>query len=72
MACLEPAGDAVEVEGVVALAPGNSALLRLAAALVRLAFDAQLHQVVPADGTVFHLDVPAPERHGVPLTGGGA
>ena len=34
---LEPAGDAVEVEGVVADAPGHSALLAGGRGLVRLA-----------------------------------
>ena len=40
LAGLQPAGDAVEVEGVVAHAPGDRALLGRRARLVRLALDA--------------------------------
>ena len=35
--------------------------------LVGLALDAQVHDVVAADGAVVHHDVPGPQRHGVPL-----
>merc|ERR1719384_1035 len=64
---LEPAGDAVEVEGVVTHPPGNRALLAGGARLVCLALDAQVHDVVAADGAVIHHDVPGPQRHRVPL-----
>merc|ERR1712060_733142 len=64
---LEPATDAVEVEGVVAHAPGHRALLARRARLVRLALDAEVHDVVPADGAVVDDYVPRPERDGVPL-----
>ena len=64
---LEPSGDAVEVEGVVAHAPRDGALLGGRRRLVGLALDAQVHDVVPADGAVVHDDVPGPQRHCVPL-----
>mmetsp|Transcript_13236 Transcript_13236/g.33618 ORF Transcript_13236/g.33618 Transcript_13236/m.33618 type:complete len:211 (+) Transcript_13236:179-811(+) len=64
---LEPATDAVEVEGVVAHAPRDCALVRGGARLVGLALDAQVHDVVPADGAVVHHDVPRPERDRAPL-----
>ena len=64
---LQPPGDAVEVEGVVAHPPGHGALLAGGAGLVGLALDAQVHDVVPADGAVVHHDVPGPQSHGVPL-----
>merc|ERR1712188_67685 len=64
---LEPATDAVEVEGVVAHAPGHRALHARRARLVRLALDAEVHDVVPADGAVVDDYVPRPERDGVPL-----
>ena len=64
---LEPPGDAVEVEGVVAHPPGHGALLAGGGGLVGLALDAQVHDVVPADGAVVHHDVPSPESHSVPL-----
>lgn len=54
---LEPPRDAVEVECVVADAPGHGALLRGGRCLVRLALDAQVHDVVPADGAVVHHNV---------------
>ena len=66
-ASLEPAGDAMEVEGVIADAPGLVALLGRVGHLVGLAVDARLHDVVPADGAVVDVDVPGPESHCVPL-----
>ena len=35
--------------------------------LVGLTLDAQVHDVVPADGAVVHHDVPGPQSHCVPL-----
>ena len=35
--------------------------------LVGLTLDAQVHDVVPADGAVVHHDVPGPQGHRVPL-----
>ncbi len=67
LASLQPATDAVEVEGVVADAPGDGALLRGGGGLISLALDAQVHDVVAADGTNVHGDVPGPEGHGRPL-----
>ena len=57
----------MEVEGVVAHPPGHSALLAGGAGLVGLALDAQVHDVVPADGAVVHHDVPGPQGTRVPL-----
>ncbi len=85
LARLEPAGDAVEVEGVlsesqqmsarrhrkpftyVANPPGDGALLRRGRSLIGLAVDAQIHDVVAADGAVVDDDVPRPECDRVPL-----
>jgi len=47
----------VEMEGVVADAPGHGALLASGGRLVRLTLDAQVHDVVAADGAVVHHDV---------------
>ena len=63
---LKPSGDAMEVEGMIARAPRNRALLRAALLLVRLAFDADLHEMVPANGAIVDLALPLPHRHGVP------
>ena len=60
-------GDAVEVECVVAHPPGHGTLLASGAGLVGLTLDAEVHDVVPADGAVVHHDIPGPQRHRVPL-----
>ena len=57
----------MEVEGVVTHAPSDGALLGGGGGLVGLALDAQVHDVVPADGAVVHHNVPRPQGHGVPL-----
>ena len=73
---LEPSGNAVEVEGVLQLsamafqrelcstyiadAPCNGALLASGGSLVGLALDAQVHDVVAADGAVVDDDIPRP------------
>ena len=55
------------MEGVVAHPPGHGALLAGGAGLIGLTLDAQVHDVVPADGAVVHNDVPGPQSDGVPL-----
>ncbi len=68
LASLQPAADAVKVKGVIAVAPGDVALRRrVGIGLVRLALDAQVHDVIAADGTVVHGDVPRPEGDAAPL-----
>ena len=57
LARLEPARNAVKVECMVADAPCYRALLRCGGCLVGLAFYAQVHDVVAADGAVVHHDV---------------
>jgi len=63
----EPSGDAVEVKGVVTDAPGYRALLTRSGCLICLALDAEIHDVVAADGAVVDDDVPGPESDGVPF-----
>ena len=53
----EPPRNAVEVERVVASAPGGSALISCVCDLVGLAVDAGLHDVIFADGAVVNSDV---------------
>ena len=48
-------------------APRHDAVLGGRRRLVGLALDAEVHDVVAADGAVLHDDVPAPERDGRPL-----
>lgn len=56
----------MEVEGVIAHAPRDGALLRRRR-LIRLALDAQIHDVVAADGAGVDLNVPRPKRDGIPF-----
>lgn len=51
----------------VADSPGYSALFAGGGCLVGLAVNAQVHDVVSADGAVVDDDVPGPEGDGVPL-----
>ena len=57
----------MEVKSVVAGAPGYRALLGASLLLTGLALDADLHEVVPADGAIVDLALPLPHRHRVPL-----
>ena len=57
----------MEVECVVAHSPCDGALLRGGRGLVGLTLDAEVHDVVAADGAVVHHDVPRPQRNSVPL-----
>lgn len=64
---LQPTADAVKVEGVIALAPRDCALVRRGAGGVCLTLDTLVHDVVATDGAIVHLNVPGPQRHRVPL-----
>lgn len=63
----EPARDAVEVKSMVTDSPGNGALFRSSRRLVSLTFYAEIHNVVPADGTVINHNIPGPEGYCIPL-----
>jgi len=56
-----------QVDTHVADAPSHRTLLRRGRSLVGLAVNAQIHDVVAADGAVVHDDVPGPQRDCVPL-----
>jgi hypothetical protein len=51
----------------VANAPGDGALLAGGGGLVRLAFNAKVHDVITANGAVVDNNVPSPESYRVPL-----
>jgi len=57
---LEPTRDAVKVEGVITDAPSYGALLAGGRGLVRLALNAQIHDVIATDSTVVYHNVPSP------------
>jgi hypothetical protein len=58
------------VRTYIADAPCDGALFAGGRGLVCLALDAQVHDVVTADGAVVDDNVPGPQRDGVPLEGG--
>lgn len=60
--------DHVSSQTHVADTPGNRALLARRRRLVRLAFDAEVHDVVAANGAVVDDDIPCPESYSIPLT----
>lgn len=51
----------------IAHAPGHRTLLAGGGCLIRLALDAQVHDVIAANRTVVHDNVPGPQSDGVPL-----
>ena len=55
----------MEVECVVAHTPGDCAVF--IGGLVRLAFDAGVHDVVSADGAVVNVNIPGPQCYCTPL-----
>lgn len=67
LAGLEPTGDAVVVEGMVADTPGNGTLFIDSRSLVCLTLNAEIHDMVTADSAVVDDDVPRPQSDCVPL-----
>lgn len=67
LSCLEPSRDAVKVEGVIADSPGDRAFFARSGSLICLALDAEVHDVISADGAVVDDNVPGPKSYGVPL-----
>ena len=63
----EPSRDAVEMKSMITDSPRNSALFRSSRRLVGLTFNAKIHNVVPADGTVINYNIPGPEGYRIPL-----
>ncbi len=55
---LEPARNAMKMEGVIAHTPCHRAGLRGGAALIGLTLDAQVHDVIAANGAIVHDQVP--------------
>lgn len=59
--------DAGEQAPYVADAPRDSAFLTRGRSLISLTVDTQVHNVVPANGTIVDHDIPRPQRHSIPL-----
>jgi len=55
------------VEGVIANPPGDSALFGGSGTLVCLTLDAEIHDVIAANGAVVDDNVPGPKSNGIPL-----
>ena len=54
---LQPARDAVKVKGMTTITPGNCALFTGSRGRIRLTFNAQIHDVIAANGTIVYLNV---------------
>ena len=63
----QPAGNTMEMEGMIAHAPSHGTFFRSHGSLISLAFDAQIHNVVSANGAVVNDNVPSPQCDGVPF-----
>jgi len=57
----------MEMEGMIADSPRHSTFLCSSSALVCLALDAKVHDMISADCAVVYNDVPRPERNRIPL-----
>jgi hypothetical protein len=64
---LKPPAYAMKMEGMVANTPCHSALLTSCTGLICLAFNTQVHDVVAADGTIIHNNIPSPQSDSIPL-----
>ena len=56
-----------EQSSYVANSPSNSTFLARSGSLIRLAVNAEVHDVISADGAVVDDDIPSPESDRVPL-----
>jgi hypothetical protein len=64
---LQPSRNAVKMERVIANTPSHSTLLTSGRRLIRLTFDAKVHDVVPADSAVVDNNIPSPKGYRIPL-----
>lgn len=67
LAGLQPSRDAMKVKGMIANTPGHSAFFGGSCSLICLALDAQIHDVISANGTVIDDNIPCPQCDAVPL-----
>ena len=57
----------MKVKCMVAHSPSNGAFFARGGGLIGLAFDAQIHDVIPANSAIVDDNVPSPQSDGVPL-----
>lgn len=55
------------MKGVIANSPSHGTFVGVVTSLVGLALDAEVHDVIAADGTGIDVDVPRPQRNRVPF-----
>lgn len=67
LSSLQPTRDAMEMERMVAHTPGYCTFLAGGRCLIRLALDAQVHNMISTNGAIVHHDVPSPQGYGAPL-----
>jgi len=60
LSSLKPTTDAVEVKSMITHTPGHRTLFTGLTSLICLTLYTQIHNVVPANSTVVHNDIPSP------------
>ena len=63
----QPSGDTMEMKGMITHSPSHCALFRGYRSLIGLAFNAQIHDMVSANGAIINDNVPGPQSDGIPL-----
>jgi len=67
LASLQPTANAVEVECMITHTPSNGAFFTGLTCLISLTLYTQIHNMVPADSTVVHNNIPSPQCHSIPF-----
>ena len=64
---LQPSGNTMEVKCVITHSPSHGTLFGSHRSLIGLAFNAQIHDVIPANSAIVDNDIPGPQSDCVPL-----
>ena len=63
----QPPRDTMEMKCMITHSPSHGTFFWGYGGLISLAFNAQIHDVVSANGAIVNDDVPSPQSHGVPF-----